>query len=323
MFSANENIALRQYKKRVVEYVESCIPEEALDLGTMVMAMQVSCKAPGCVPLETAIVIVFPKLGQELISGLPESKGGNYKTKVLKPMAEVTQEDIYEALPPEFPGGTRSVEKLCLQARDVMLGQITQLFADEDKQGRILMTDYLQQCLKEYAERDYTPPEWGEPFAPLDENGSGSVGATNTSDNATNGDNQLGDSEALKQQSSTTSTKADGVSKTGNFVFKRPVDDADKNGDSRISSALSPGTTMTTTAKRSIRQNNQTNASSHNNSAAFSTATIKTTSSKPKTSQSIMAQLGERQHAPGIRRQGCPCCDPDSAENMIDEMMPL
>ena len=94
MFSANENIALRQHKKRVVDYVESCIPEEALDMGTMVMAMQVSCKAPGCVPLETAIVIVFPKLGEEVIPGLPESQGGNYKTKVLKPMSEVTKDDI-------------------------------------------------------------------------------------------------------------------------------------------------------------------------------------------------------------------------------------
>ncbi|CAB9520032.1 expressed unknown protein [Seminavis robusta] len=127
MFSANENLALRQHKKKVVAFVEECIPEEALDMGTMVMAMQVSCKAPGCVPLETAIVIVFPKLGEELIAGLPESCGGNYKTKVLKPMVEVTKEDVLEALPPAFPGGKRSMENLFMQARDVMLGQITQL----------------------------------------------------------------------------------------------------------------------------------------------------------------------------------------------------
>lgn len=61
MFTANENILLRQHKRRVIEYVESTIPEDALDLGTTVMAMQVSCRQPGCVPLETAITIVFPK----------------------------------------------------------------------------------------------------------------------------------------------------------------------------------------------------------------------------------------------------------------------
>jgi len=61
MFSANENILLRQHKRRVIDYVESTIPEDALDLGTAVMAMQVSCRQPGCVPLETAITVVFPK----------------------------------------------------------------------------------------------------------------------------------------------------------------------------------------------------------------------------------------------------------------------
>ena len=58
MFSANENITLRHHKRRVVEYVESTIPESALDLGTSVMVMQVDCRVPGCVPVETMIVIV-------------------------------------------------------------------------------------------------------------------------------------------------------------------------------------------------------------------------------------------------------------------------
>ena len=303
MFSANENLALRQHKKRVVDYVEACIPEEALDMGTMVMAMQVSCKAPGCVPLETAIVIVFPKLGtdEELIPGLAESKGGNYKTKVLKPMSEVTQDDIFEALPPEFPGGRRSIEKLCIQARDVMLGQITQLFADDDRKGRTLMAEYLQQCLKEYTERDCTPPEWGEPFVPLEGEAGGSplASAHNKQGGATNSVKPTADPH--EQQKT-----APGVAKTGNFVFKRPVDE---------DTPLSPGTTRNTTT---LWQTKAT-APSH-----YSAPTNNTTDTKPKSSsQSIMAQLGERQHAPGIRRPGCPCCDPDSAENLIDEMLGL
>ena len=31
MFSANENLALRQHKRRVVQFVEDCIPDFALD----------------------------------------------------------------------------------------------------------------------------------------------------------------------------------------------------------------------------------------------------------------------------------------------------
>lgn len=47
MFSANENILLRQHKRRVIEYLESTIPDDALELGTSVMVMQVSCRQPG------------------------------------------------------------------------------------------------------------------------------------------------------------------------------------------------------------------------------------------------------------------------------------
>jgi len=316
MFSANENLALRQYKKKVVEYVETCIPDDALDMGTMVMAMQVSCKAPGCVPLETAIVIVFPKLGNvddcdELIPGLPESRGGNYKTKVLKPMAEVTQEDILEALPPEFPGGRRSVEKLCIQARDVMLGQITQLFADEDKQGRELMAKYLQQCLQEYLDRDCTPPEWGEAFPPTAAQEKDEEGNMNT----------VNTNESQQTPVSTTTAKQPApVTKTGNFVFKRPAD-SEREDDNK---GPSTGTIIGTSAGTSSSSVAPSFSSSHSAATTTSSTTKpKQTTTTTTSSQSIIAQLGERQHAPGIRRPGCPCCDPDNADNLIDEMMGL
>ena len=137
MFSANENIVLRQHKRRVTEFIESTIPENALELGTSVMVMQVSCRQPGCVPLETAITIIFPKpvgkkkkkmkrptagsssssshdastdsqdelpsFPQPLIPDLEESRiGGSFKTRILKPLAEVTLDDVLEALPPNF-----------------------------------------------------------------------------------------------------------------------------------------------------------------------------------------------------------------------------
>eukprot|EP00979_Chaetoceros_neogracilis_P015821 scaffold6574_cov261-Chaetoceros_neogracile.AAC.6 len=34
MFSANENLMLREYKRRVVYHVEATIPESIVDLGT-------------------------------------------------------------------------------------------------------------------------------------------------------------------------------------------------------------------------------------------------------------------------------------------------
>lgn len=303
---------MRKYKQKVVEYVESCIPEEALDMGTTVMAMQVSCKAPGCVPLETAIVIVFPKLDEELIPGLSESRGGNYKTKVLKPMAEVTQDDVLEALPPEFPGGKRSMEKLCLQARDVMLGQITQLFAEEDHQGRQLMAEYLKECLKEYTDRGCVPPEWGEPFPPLETN-------TNLAENENENDNsdetkrnQINNDESAALQKADLDDKKEslaGITASGNFVFKRPKEEQFSVSGSHT---FVPSSRPTTGATYSAPSRNQQTS-----------ATSRTESGTKPASKKMIEQMQERQHAPGIRRPGCPCCDPENADNMIDEMMAL
>ena len=136
------------------------------------MVMQVSCKAPGCVPLETAIIIVFPNSPTELIPGLPESQNaGSFKTKILKPMADVTNDDILEALPPAFKGGRRTMENLCRYARDVMLAQITQLFGEDQESvtDRYAMAEYLQVCLQDYMANDCRAPKQGEPFPQSDQ----------------------------------------------------------------------------------------------------------------------------------------------------------
>lgn len=210
MFSANQNIALREHKRRVVSFVESTIPEDALEMGTMVMGMEVSCKSPGCVPLETVITIVFPR-GQtkELIPGLPESgRGGNFKTKILMPLAEVTKDDVLDALPPEFEGGRRTMESLCLRARDVMIGQIGQIMGEEDLEGRKLIAEYLMSSLKEYVARDCVAPEIGEAFAPLADDTSGSSPAATSGTASKNG-----------------TSIAPSLPATGNFIVRRKNDD--------------------------------------------------------------------------------------------------
>lgn len=37
---------------------------------------------------------------------------------------------------------------------------------------------------------------------------------------------------------------------------------------------------------------------------------------------SLLSQLA-RKHAPGVRRPGCPCCDPDDPSNIVDSLMTL
>jgi hypothetical protein len=217
MFSANENLMLRQHKRRIVEHIEKTIPEEALDFGTTVMVMQVSCKAPGCVPLETAIIIVFPNSSTELIPGLPESQnGGSYKTKILKPMADVTQDDVLEALPPAFEGGLRTMQNLCLYARDVMLAQITQLFGEEDDHtvsDRQAMAEYLQGCLQDYIGNKCKPPELGENSEPGDSTST----AVESSKEET--------SKAASSNEPAAAPTAASFPAEGNFVIRRNVEE--------------------------------------------------------------------------------------------------
>ena len=37
-------------------------------------------------------------------------------------------------------------------------------------------------------------------------------------------------------------------------------------------------------------------------------------------SMNIMEKIAEREHPPGVRKPGCPCCDPDGISIAIDKM---
>uniref|UniRef100_A0A7S3Q8Y0 Uncharacterized protein n=1 Tax=Chaetoceros debilis TaxID=122233 RepID=A0A7S3Q8Y0_9STRA len=194
MFSANENLMLREHKRRVVQYVENTIPENLLDLGTTVMVMQTACRTPGCVPLETAIAVVFPRpmrtggrksasktasasatvpapVAKELLPGLKESAGGTFKTKILLPLAEVTKDDVLDSLPPVFEGGRKTWERTCMALRDMMIGRIGGMVGSGDTEVEVeerqILAEYLQQSLKDYLARGCVAPELNEPFGKL------------------------------------------------------------------------------------------------------------------------------------------------------------
>jgi hypothetical protein len=289
MFSANENLMLRQEKRRIVNEIEATMPEDALDFGTTVMVMQVSCKAPGCVPLETAIIIVFPKSSRELVPGLPESgNGGSYKTKILKPMADVTSDDILDALPPSFKGGRRTMERLCVYARDVMLAQITQLFGEEQDSDsdRRSMAEYLKLCLDDYMANGCKAPDPGEAF-PL-------ASSKVSRDPIVEAENDISDVRNDKAKVA--------FPITGNVVIKRVVDDpSESNGNAPSGSSSASAFRYKVPVKHQRVIHNALN---------------------PSTSSSI-SNLFNREHAPGIRQAGCPCCDPENLSNVVDTMMML
>jgi hypothetical protein len=317
MFSANENLTLRAHKRAIVQHIESTMSEDVLDLGVNVMVMQVSCKAPGCVPLETAIIVVFPKSSVELLPGLPESNGGSFKTKILKPMAEVTQQDVLEALPPSFAGGLFSMERMYLQARDVMLGQITQLFGDDENggdaiEGKQLMAQYLQESLQLYMDRGCVPPEPGQDYAPA---------PVQPSSKTRNGNDQFNE---IPSNSAATL-----FGTTGNVVIRRKMDSVDSatvapqpesqsNGIAKTSGPLAAIPQISTKFTAAVAPSTVNSVSKRRQQAAADRMLNNSTDNS-----STLQRLVEREHAPGIRRAGCPCCDPDHPSNFIDQMMQL
>ena len=168
MFSANENLILRKHKQRVVGYIESTISDHALDMGTSVMVMQTVCKTPGCVPLETSVVIVFPRDNTQYIEGVPESCGGSFKTKILMPLSDVTLDDVLDSLPPGFKGGRKTWEKTCLNIRDFAFGRIAGTVGSGDTdievEERKKLSDYLIASLQDYMKNGCIAPALGMPF---------------------------------------------------------------------------------------------------------------------------------------------------------------
>jgi hypothetical protein len=223
MFSANENLLLREHKKRVVRYVEDTIPEEALDMGTSVMVMQTTCRTPGCVPLETAIAIVFPRGGaaqKQWIDGLKESSGGTFKTRILMPLADVNKDDVLDALPPGFEGGRKTWERTCLAARDIVLGRIGGLVGSGDTdievEERRTLAEYLRHSLDDYLNAGCIAPELGMPFPTGDTNSS--LPGTGTSNhNVVKG----------------------AMEGSGNFVIRRGDDETDTAGKSNVATTHS------------------------------------------------------------------------------------
>ncbi len=265
------------------------------------MVMQVSCQSPGCVPLETCVTIVFPRppskkkkklkrpksgatcdpstedkaaenekdeipsFPEPLLPNLPESQtGGSFKTRILKPLSEVTMDDVLDALPPSFEGGRRTWESVCMKARDVVFAQIGQIVGNgegdegaavvsaalegKDLENRKLIAEYLQVCLQEYIDRGCVAPNWGEPFPPLDiasetstkynyaDDGGRNRAPSGDENDAqsnekiekrreSNGENDIKTAAADEQiTTKTESMSMDEKFGKGNFVFRRPLD---------------------------------------------------------------------------------------------------
>jgi hypothetical protein len=110
--------------------------------------------------------VMVSSFSQPLIPDIEESRiGGSFKTRILKPLSEVTYDDVLDALPPAFKGGRRTIDTLCLKARDITIAQIGQLVGNDDTidciESKKAVAEYLKRCLDEYIMSGCKAPEWG------------------------------------------------------------------------------------------------------------------------------------------------------------------
>ena len=88
------------------------MPWHTLKIGTTILVMQQSPSFASIISeITTSIAIVFPRpkgggTGRKVMEGIKESsKGGTFRVCISKVAADVTREDVLDALPPAFPGG--------------------------------------------------------------------------------------------------------------------------------------------------------------------------------------------------------------------------
>ncbi len=299
MFDVNNNDSsnLQQDIQRVTEYVESTLPKHALENGTNVMVMQTSCNTPGCVPLETSVIIVFPSDtdNTQYIQGLPQSCGGSFRTKILLPLNDVTLDDVLDSLPPCFEGGRKTLGNTCVKLRDLLLCKIGQTVghgdSNDEVQDRKLIADYLIASLHDYVANGCNVPSIGLPFSFPDSSIEDTIVTSATSSdpleqniNSSNGPNPYPhpDTCAKSTEHQTTAKNRDESTVT---VTRNPSDETSKD-DTHMSSMRNK--------KISIAKNLIPNSST------------------------IIQQLASRDNiiACSSRNSSCPCCDENSFQGL-------
>jgi hypothetical protein len=87
-FASKTKQSGNKYVARVVHWLADAIGDlKHADESISTMAMEVQCGEPGCVPIETMIALLSAIL-------LPSGKCWRWTGKILKPIAEVTEEDV-------------------------------------------------------------------------------------------------------------------------------------------------------------------------------------------------------------------------------------
>lgn len=239
----NATQAGKQYVSRVVGFISAALVKlKALDASIQVMAMEVQCGEPDCVPIETLVILVSSVCDEE--TGV----AWRWTGKILKPIAEVTNDDVIQM---DLPTTTSSVT-----AVDPIDNAI-----EKEKEGKKDVEDakILKQDTRESTELS-------------------SLGAMSASE-----------SDAVMSTPSIAST-----------TVAVPI---------ITSASASTGTTRIETGGGGIKgpRTGKTGAKS-----VFRIGNMDAMEQR---------EDAKATHKAGVRARGCPCCDPDNLDNMLDSLM--
>jgi hypothetical protein len=314
---------------------------EFIDDNVQIMVAEVECNQEGCVPIETLIVLVgkeeeevdrsvdsSSKLNDEKNGG--KSKRCRWSDKILKPVAEVTEEDVAQLeipldwnKPQEAEAAQTDNENSGISPtiKATVLDYVNSFTSVEDKLRAIQEFQALFAALEEEETKKMSIP------ATLANPSGGSTTAiASTFSTQTNA--VPSPASSITSPISSISGDVTPASNNSTMVTMVPMMPTTTRTSSNTSSQQAmmpsplaekepPNTNIINSNSNASKSVATTSASIAPTISASGKRPVRTTVISDGTSNSIASE----RHSKGTRQRGCPCCDPDNIDNIIDRMM--
>ena len=286
--------------RRVCGWVREFV-DESRHPGLNIMASEIQCSDPDCVPIETLLVIV--------------STTSRWTDKVLKPIKEVTRVDIESLSFGEFAKQDSAVPQQEHWLNEMIVTLKTRIKdRSRDEIGDIEAA--FSAVFKEHLSRSVA--QYDDSSAQLQVDAHDDVPSSRSGKRSSNG----GSAPAVTMVPMAPTTPAQSQ------VTVVPM------APSGTSQSLAPTVVFGTSVASSVPPLPPPPSSSASSSAStrsslpppsFRSASMSTSSISRRMMQRPPGRRGDGITAPthrgGVRARGCPCCDPDAMDNIIDNML--
>ena len=285
------------------------------DDSIQVMVTELECNDPECVPLETLVALL--------------GKDARWTTKVLKPLNEVTQQDIEEF---QLPSSWLSwvAEQVFIKSNPEIYSwmnsiakEIEAKFSDLPGQNSSQATKIMSRLLSEMqfaaAETDDNISETPDTALSMKDTAPSTVTSTvvpmrskNVSEGVpllTSGvDTITNSSTSVSRMTEIDFVDGEAVHYLGSTASMRinqkptEVDDTSRTSMVSIVDGVEPSKKQSPEVKKTVK--------------------LEVTRNRLPLISSTIADSGlQKRHKKGTRPRGCPCCDPGNVDNIIDKMI--